>query len=55
MAGIRHVRYLTDVEALQYRKYLLRPGGRSLGGCVGAGVHLHFQLASGKVILVAGL
>jgi hypothetical protein len=47
MAGIRHVRHLADVEALQYRKYLIGPGRRIGGGMflssVGASVHLHFQ------------
>ena len=36
MPGIRHVRHLADVEALQYRKDLLRPGGRRCSGCASA-------------------
>jgi hypothetical protein len=31
MPGIRHVRNLTDIETLQNRKDILRPGGDGLG------------------------
>src|SRR5205823_4689151 len=47
MAGIRHVRHLADIEALQNRKNILRPGRNSFGGgfgrSFGAGVHFHFR------------
>ena len=44
MAGIRHVRHLPDVEALQDRKNILRPGdGAVFRSCVSAGVHFHFR------------
>src|SRR5258706_9872134 len=46
MPGIRHVGHLTDIEALQNRKNILRPGGRSFGSHFGASVHFHFQWAN---------
>src|ERR1700688_1627656 len=49
MPGIRHVRHLADIEALQNRKNILRPGrsgfGSSFGRSFSAGVHFHFQSA----------
>src|SRR5258708_2738641 len=56
MPGIRHVRHLTDIEALQNRENILRPRGRGLGRGFGssfsAGVHFHFQSASRACIPV---
>src|SRR5258707_195424 len=52
MPGIRHVRHLTDIEALQNRKNILRPGGSSFGRSFSAGVHFHFQSASRDCIPV---
>src|SRR4030081_3611559 len=50
MPGIRHVRHLTDIEALQNRKNILRPRGSGFGSSFGrsfsAGVHFHFQSGS---------
>src|SRR5206468_448427 len=45
MPGVRHVRNLADIEALQNRKNILRPGrvGRGFGGRFSAAVHFHFQ------------
>src|SRR3979411_3220502 len=56
MSGIRHVRHLTDIEALQNRKNILRPRGSGFGSSFGrsfsAGVHFHFQLDSRDCISV---
>ena len=56
MPGIRHIGHLTDIEALQNRKDILRPGGRSfgrnLGGGFSTGVHFHFQSVSRDCIPV---
>src|ERR1700688_2802135 len=56
MPGIRHVRHLADIEALQNRKNILRPGrsgfGSSFGRSFSAGVHFHFQSASRDCIPV---
>jgi len=46
MPGIRHVWHLSDIEALQNRKNLLRPGGGNFSG-FGTGVHFHFQAVDG--------
>src|SRR6202161_3428219 len=43
MPGVRHIGHLTDVEALQNRKDILRPGRRRFGRCFGSSVHFHFQ------------
>src|SRR5258705_592324 len=45
MPGVRHVRHLADIEALQNRKNILRPGsfGRGFGRRFSAAVHFHFQ------------
>jgi hypothetical protein len=43
MPGIRHVRHLADIEALQDLEYILRPGGGSFGRRVRASVHFDFQ------------
>src|SRR5438046_2664831 len=48
MPGVRHVRHLADIEALQNRKNILRPVscGRGFGRRFSAAVHFHFQSGS---------
>ena len=43
MPGIGHIGHLTDVEALQNRENILRPGGSRFGSNFAASVHFHFQ------------
>src|SRR5436309_5084296 len=48
MPGVRHVRHLADIEALQNRKNILRPSsfGRGFGRRFSAAVHFHFLSGS---------
>src|SRR5436305_10038326 len=48
MPGVRHVRHLADIEALQNHKNILRPGsfGRGFGRRFSAAVHFHFLSGS---------